>query len=151
MRLVTLSLIAVSACFAATPDLSGDWKLNTTKSEFGQFPAPSSMTQKVSHAEPNLTVETKMASDMGEFAINAKYTTDGKECTNQGFGGSEAKSTVKWDGDALLMETKGSFGDNQYTMKDKWTLSEGGKVLTIQRTFSSGMGDVTQKMVFDKQ
>jgi len=36
-------------------------------------------------------------------------------------------------------------------MKDKWTLSEGGKVLTIQRTFSSGMGDVTQKMVFDKQ
>ena len=59
MRLVTLALIAVSAGFAAAPNFSGDWKLNAGKSSFGQFPAPSSMTQKVTHAEPKLTVEIK--------------------------------------------------------------------------------------------
>ncbi len=151
MRLVTFALFAACAAFAATPDLSGTWKLNSSKSDFGQFPAPSSLTQKISHAEPKLTIELKMASDMGEFNVTSNYTTDGKESTNQGFGGSEAKSTAKWDGEALLIETKGAFGDNAYTMKDKWMLSDGGKVLTIQRRFSSAMGDVDQKIVLDKQ
>jgi hypothetical protein len=151
MRLVTLALIAASASFAAVPDLTGNWKLNAAKSDFGQFPAPSSMTQKVSHAEPKLTVGVKMASDMGEFEFTSNYTTDGKECANQGFGGSEAKSVLKWDGETLLIDTKGAFGDSPYTMKDKWVLSEGGKVLTILRRFSSSMGDVDQRLVFDKQ
>ena len=151
MRLIPLCLIAAAAGMAATPDFSGNWKLNTAKSDFGEFPAPSSMTQKVTHAEPKLTVDMKMTSDMGEFAVISNYTTDGKECTNQGFGGSEAKSTVKWDGPALVIETKGSFGDNAYTMTDKWTLSEDGKVLTVQRRFSGGMGDMNQKMVLEKQ
>ena len=61
------------------------------------------------------------------------------------------KNTAKWDGDALVVESKGSFGDNPFTMKDKWTLSADGKVLTIQRHFSSGMGEMDQKMVLDKQ
>lgn len=151
MRLVTLVLIAASAGFAATPNLSGDWKLNTSKSDFGQFPAPSTMTQKMSHAEPKLTVEVKMANDNGEFEFKSNYTTDGKECTNQGFGGSEAKSVLKWDGENLVVETKGTFGDNAYTMKDKWTLSGDGKVLTILRHFSSGMGEMDQKLILDKQ
>jgi hypothetical protein len=151
MRLATLALIAVSAAFAAPPDLSGNWKLNASKSDFGQFPAPSSLTQKVTHAEPKLTVALSMKSDMGDFDATSNYTTDGKESTNQGFGGTEAKSTAKWEGDALVMETKGSFGDNAYTMKDKWTLSEDGKVLTIARHFSSGMGDLDQKIVLEKQ
>ena len=151
MRLVTLALIAASASFAAAPDLNGTWKLNAAKSEFGQFPPPSSMTQKVTHAEPKLTVSVKMAGDQGEFEFSSNYTTDGKECTNQGFGGSEAKSVLKWDGETLLIDTKGSFGDNAYTMKDKWVVSEGGKVLTIQRRFSSSMGDVDQKLVMEKQ
>jgi hypothetical protein len=151
MRLVTLALIAASAALAAGPDLSGSWKLNASKSEFGQFPPPSSMTQKVTHAEPKLTVALKMASDMGDFDNTANYTTDGKECTNQGFGGSEAKSVTKWEGESLVMETKGTFGDNAYTMKDKWTLSEDGKILTIVRHFSSSMGDLDQKLIMEKQ
>jgi hypothetical protein len=151
MRLAALALLAASAAFAAAPDLSGNWKLNGSKSDFGQFPAPSGLTQKITHAEPKLKVEGKMSSDMGDVEFTANYTTDGKESTNQGFGGSEAKSTARWDGETLLMETKGAFGDNAYTMKDKLSLSEGGKVLTILRHFSSGMGELDQKLVFEKQ
>jgi len=151
MRLVSLAILAASIGFAASPDLTGNWKLNASKSDFGQFPAPTAMTQKVSHAEPKLTVETKMTTDQGEMAFTSNYTTDGKETTNQGFGGSEVKSTAKWDGGTLVIDSKGSFGDNPYTMKDKWGLSEDGKVLTITRRFSSGMGDIDQKMVFEKQ
>jgi hypothetical protein len=50
-----------------------------------------------------------------------------------------------------VIDTKGSFGDNAFTMKDKWSLSADGKVLTVARHFSGGMGDMDQKMVFEKQ
>jgi hypothetical protein len=151
MRLALLTLITAIGCFAATPDLSGTWKLNSTKSEFGQFPAPGSMTQKITSADGKITVDMKMTGEQGEFAMNSTYTTDGKESTNTGFGGGETKSTAKWDADALVIDTKGSFGDNAFTMKDKWSLSADGKVLTVARHFSSGMGEMDQRMVFDKQ
>jgi hypothetical protein len=135
----------------AKPNFSGDWKLNTSKSTFGEMPAPDSMTYKITHAEPKLTTASKQSSQMGDFEINATYTTDGKECTNEGFGGSTTKSVVKWDGDALTIETKGQFGDSDFTMTQKWTLSDDGKTLTVAQTFKSAMGEGEQKLIFDKQ
>ena len=151
MRFVLVSVLTVAAAMAAAPDFSGSWKLNSSKSEFGQFPAPGSLSQKVAQTEGKLTVQSKMSGDQGEFEFTMNYTLDGKETTNQGFGGSESKSVAKLDGDALVIDTKGSFGDNSYTMKDKWTVSADGKVLTIQRHWSSGMGEMDQKMVMEKQ
>jgi hypothetical protein len=135
---------------AASPNLTGDWKLNVSKSDLGQMPPPSSMTQKITHSDPNLKVAVKQSGDMGDFEWEANYTTDGKECVNT-IRDNEAKSTVKWDGDALLFDTKGKFGDNDFTMKDKWTLSADGKVLTVDRHFSSSMGEGDQKLIFEKQ
>ena len=147
-----LAILALAALPAlAKPDFTGDWKLNTSKSTFGDFPGPDSMTIKVTHAEPKLTTATKQSSQMGEFETQATYTTDGKECTNQGFGGSTMKSVVKWDGDVLQIETKGQFGDNEFTMTQKWTLAADGKTLTVVQTFKSAMGEGEQKLVFDKQ
>lgn len=151
MRLIPSVLLFAAAAFAATPDFSGTWKLNGSKSDFGQFPPTPSITQKVTHAEPKVSIDTKMTTDNGDLQFAANYTTDGKPTTNQGFGGSEMKSTAKWDGESLVMESKGSFGDGEFTIKDKWTLSDGGKLLTVQRHFSSGMGDSDQKLVFEKQ
>jgi len=150
--LIALALVATAALPAlAAPNFSGNWKLNAAQSSFGQMPAPSAMTQKVTHEEPKLTVSSHQSSDMGDFDQQATYTTDGKESTNEGFGGNAMKSTAKWDGDNLLIATKGQFGDNEFTMSEKWTLSADGKTLTITRTFKTGMGDMEQKMVFDKQ
>ncbi|MEO8595165.1 MAG: hypothetical protein ABI759_17730 [Candidatus Solibacter sp.] len=109
------------------------------------------MTQKITHTEPNLSTATKQASAMGDFDMQAKYTTDGKESSNEGFGGAPSKSIVKWDGDTLLVQTKGQFGDTEFTMSEKWVLSTDAKTLTITRLFKSAMGEGEQKMVFDKQ
>ena len=80
----------------------------------------------------------------------ATYTTDGKEGTNQGFGGNPTKSVLNWDGDTLRIETKGQFGDNEFTMSEKWALSADGKMLTLTRLFKSAMGEGEQKLVLDK-
>jgi len=150
--LVIFAVLTLAALPAlAKPNFSGDWKLNTSKSTFGQMPAPDSMTNKITHDDPKLSTATKQSGQMGEFEMQATYTTDGKECTNQGFGGSTNKSTLKWDGDTLMIETKGKFGDNEFTMTQKWTLSADGKALTVIQTFKSAMGEGEQKLVFDKQ
>src|ERR1035441_684814 len=130
--LIALAILALAALPAfAKPNFTGDWKLNASKSTFGQMPAPDSMTYKVTHADPKLSNATKQSSQMGEFEMQMSYTTDGKESTNQGFGGGTNKSVVKWDGDTLVIETKGQFGDNEFSMTQKWTLSADGKTLNI--------------------
>ncbi|MCX6630332.1 MAG: hypothetical protein NTW28_22160 [Candidatus Solibacter sp.] len=150
--LITLAILALAALPAlAKPNFTGDWTLNTSKSTFGQMPAPESMTYKVTHADPKLSTATKQSSQMGDFEMQASYTTDGKESTNEGFGGSAMKSVVKWDGDTLVIETKGQFGDNEFTMIQKWTLAADGKTLNIAQTFKSAMGEGEQKLAFDKQ
>jgi hypothetical protein len=58
---------------------------------------------------------------------------------------------VKWEGETLNIDTKGTFGDNAFTMKDKWTVSADGKVLTIVRHFSSAMGELEQKLTLEKE
>jgi hypothetical protein len=151
-RLITAAavLLVAASIAAAKPNLSGEWKLNLAKSDFGDAPAPASVTQKVVHDDPNLALSVHQSSDMGDLEFEAKYTTDGKECANM-IRENPTTSVLKWDGDTLLFDIKGKFGDDEFTMKDKWTLSEDGKVLTINRHFSSSFGEGDQKLIFDKQ
>ena len=143
-----LALAALPAF--AKPNFTGDWKLNVAKSDFGQMPAPTSASYKISHDDPKLKNSIKQSGQMGDMEFETTYTTDGKESTNEMFG-QPIKSTAKWDGDTLLIESKGRFGDNDFTMTDKWTLSGDGKALTIVRAFKSPMGEGEQKMVLEKQ
>jgi hypothetical protein len=146
--IAALSLIAGAAI--AKPSFTGDWKMNASKSSFGEFPAPSSLTMKIGHEDPNLKVTTTMTGDFGEFTWDAAYTTDGKECTNT-MRDNESKSVLKWEGDTLLINTKGSFGGNEMTISDKWVLSEDSKTLTVERKFASSQGEMTQKIAMEKQ
>jgi hypothetical protein len=149
--LAALAVLALAALpVLAKPNFSGEWKLNVSKSSFGQMPAPSGMTNTITHEEPKLTSHVKQSGEMGEFEFDSSYTTDGKECSNDMFG-NPVKSTLKWDGDTLVIDAKGQFGGNDFTMQDKWTLSDDGKTLTIVRLFKSSMGEGEQKLVFEKQ
>lgn len=142
-------LVLASGLAAAKPNFTGDWKLNPAKSDFGQFPPPSKLTMAIGHDDPNLKVSTSMAGDYGEFTWEAAYTTDGKECINK-MRDNESKSTLTWDGDTLLINTKTSFGDNDMTISDKWVLSGDGKSLMIERKFSSSRGEMVQKLAMEK-
>jgi hypothetical protein len=132
------------------PDLNGTWKCDVTKSDFGPMPAPDSQTDKITHQEPSLKVNVSTSGQMGDMNYDLAYTTDGKESTNT-IMGNEFKSTAQWEGDTLIINTKGSFNGTDITAKDRWTLSEDGKILTVQRHWSSDSGDGDQKIVYEKQ
>ncbi len=147
---VSLALVFCSAMTLAKPNFSGNWKMNAEKSDFGMMPAPSSLDQKITHEEPSLKVATTWVGDYGDFTMDFSYTTDGKECVNTSQMG-ESKSTLKWDGDALLIDSKMDFQGTEVTISDKWVLSEDGKMMTVTRHFSSDQGEGDATIVLDKQ
>jgi hypothetical protein len=153
LRLFSWALLALALGLVqaqAKSDFSGTWKINAGKSEFGPMPPPDSMTQKIVHEDPSLKVNIVQTGGGGDMTYDMAYTTDGKECVNH-LGDNEFKSTLKWDGDDLVTDTKGSFDGNAFTAKDRWTLSDGGKTMTMQRHISTDGGDFDIKLVFEKQ
>jgi hypothetical protein len=61
------------------------------------------------------------------------------------------RSVLKWDADTLTIDSKGKFGDAEVTIQDKWSLSEDGKTLTIQRHVASPMGEGDLKLIMEKE
>jgi hypothetical protein len=143
-------VLAAAGHAQAKPNLGGTWKLNVSKSDFGPFPAPISSTWKVTHEDPALKIEISQTSAQGEFSAELSYTTDGKESTNT-MRGAPVKSIVKWDQDALTLDSKFTMGGNDIEIKDRWTVSEDGKALTVKRRFSSSQGELDQTVVYEKQ
>ncbi len=151
MTAICTLALGLAAGAQAKPNFSGDWKLNVDKSDFGPMPAPTSMTAKIDHADPNLKVATAVSSpQQGDASYDSKYTTDGKESANS-MGPMETKSTVTWDGDDLAVITKLDAGGTEISIKSKWNLSADGKTMTQTAHVTSPQGEIDLKYVFDKQ
>jgi hypothetical protein len=144
-----LTSLAV-ALAAAPPNLSGAWKANLAKSYFGQMPAPTSMATKIDHKEPSLKISTTFVGDQGEMTFERNLQTDGSETTNQ-FGPFTMKSKAKWEGSVLVVDSKGSTDNGDVAVKEKWTLSEDGKTLTVVSDWSTPQGEMTHKVIYEKQ
>ena len=149
--LAGLLFLAASASAQTKPNFSGDWKLNIAKSNFGQMPAPSSLTEKITHSDPSLKVQTAQSGDFGDLNSDFSFTTDGKESQNAMGDMFKMTSTVKWDGDILMFDSKMDFQGTAMTGVDKWSLSPDGKTITVQRHFNGPMGEGDAVMVLDKQ
>jgi len=151
---IAILALAALASFATAddkPNFSGDWKMNAAKSDFGPVPAPTSYTRKITHADPSLTVEdTQTGTALGDQHDTRTYTTDGKEISYQA-NGADVKSAASWDGGNLLINTKASIQGMDISIKDTWTLSEDGKVLTDSASVGTPQGDLVLKLVFEKQ
>src|SRR6478752_3416471 len=96
--LVLTGLLALP--LAAAPNLSGNWRLNLAKSQYGQFPAPEVMLRTIQHKDPALSMSTYQKGAQGEVTTELKYSTDGKPVVN-----GENKGSAHWEGDKLVIET----------------------------------------------
>ena len=143
-------LLPLTAFAQQKPDFSGTWKLNVTKSDFGPAPGFDNRTDVITHKDPSLTVSSNSDGALGKLQYTANYTTDGKEVVNK-FADREFKSTVKWQDDNLVVNSKFNFNDTDITAVATWALATDGKTLTINAHFSSSMGEADQKLLFEKQ
>jgi hypothetical protein len=145
------TIIKPSAGGGARPNLSGVWKLNITKSDFGVLPGPESRVDTIEHTDPTLKMSVKEEGPQGKRDYTLDLTTDGKENVNTPTAGVEVKSTSTWDGAALITNIKLKFQDNDILIKDTRTVSDDGKTMTVNSHLASPMGETDQKFVFEKQ
>jgi hypothetical protein len=149
----TLFVVATAANLAMAadkPDFSGNWKMDADKSTFGPMPPPTSMTRKIVHKDPDLSVETAQSGDQGDMNTTAKYSTDGKETTNSMMG-NDVKSKAVWDGKNLMITSAANFGGTDVKLTNKWSLSDDGKTLTDALSISTPQGDFEMTFVLLKQ
>jgi hypothetical protein len=154
IRIFALTLLMAAMALVeaqAKTDFSGTWKADISKCDFGPMPPPDSIVEKIVHEDPSLKVNiAQTGGDQGDVAYDMAYTTDGKESVNH-MGENEFRTTLQWDGDDLVGDTKGTYGGFNFTSKDRWTLSDGGKTITVARHISTDSGDIDMKFVFVKQ
>lgn len=135
----------------AKPDFSGTWTLVADKSDFGEMPAPASMTRTITHKDPDLKIVTTQTGGMnGDTTTTTNLSTDGKPKTND-IGGSMMTTTGKWDGSAIVLHSTANMQGADVSLDDRYELSDGGKTLTVTRKIGTGEGSFTMKIVLAKK
>jgi uncharacterized protein (DUF2147 family) len=151
-RTIAAFVIALIICAHASiaaaqtkPNFSGEWKMNKEKSKFVEG-GPDAVTIKMDQKGTALTEDWSLTTPDGESSFQAKYTIDG-EVTEQEVLGRTAKTSAKWDGDALVIEFKAGEG----FFKRKITMSADGKTITVVLTQSPSESNKEEIVVFEKQ
>ena len=151
MRSLLVLILATMPLLAAEkPNLTGAWKMNAEKSDWGKLPKPAGFLRNITHKDPNLTVATVFNTDKGDITTEFKYTTDGKESVNN-VRGAEVRSTVKWDGDAVAIESHRPAQGGDFMTKERWVLVDGGKAMVVMSKSTSPQTDFTVTMYLEKQ
>jgi len=169
-----LSIAALAQ--ATTPDFSGTWTLDVSKSKLDDRSRVESMTLTVTQTAKDIKIDTKTTRAPrpegagggmggggrrgGGFGGDSvmTYTLDGKTTTIQQesqMGQIPVSLTGKLDGGTLNLSSSRTFngpnGEVTATTKDTWTLSSDGKTLTVNRESQTPRGANSSTMVFVKK
>lgn len=148
--ILAAALFATSAFAQTTPDFSGSWKLNVAKSDFGPLPPPETRTDVITQSATQLKDAVSSSGPDGKMDLNLTYNLDGSETLNQ-FRGADVKSTAKWSGSSLAVDSTLKYQEQDIGLKTNWTLSADGKTLTMATHVTSPMGEADQTLILDKQ
>ena len=99
VALLSIAVITLSSfnLQAQRASFSGDWKLEESKSELGEFGARVARSVKAEQKEDAITI-TKVSPGFNggdPMTTTVTLTYDGKVVESEGFGGSKRKSTAK--------------------------------------------------------
>lgn len=121
-------------------DFSGKWVLDPAASDI----------RSLGQVESSLAISQGDAGILcSTGSLRWSYALDGSE-TRKRVGDESWNSVVKWEGDALLVNTLVS-GPRDYTVMDRWTLSHDRSTLTITRQVVRASGEVDGSLVFRRE
>jgi hypothetical protein len=145
---MALLLLLFVPLFATDPDYSGIWKLNAARSNLQSMNEPAAVTLRIEHR--GVRIHCTALPSEGSTPVSWDYTTDQKEARYK-VGDTSRNSRLKWEGDALLVNTLVNGRDRSYTVMDRWKMSRDGKTLTIRRQVESLNGESEALLVYEKQ
>jgi hypothetical protein len=153
--LVAAMVIPFPARAQGKPDFTGTWTLDTAKSDpppqgrggGGGGGGGGTLTIKQTGTELAVTSEGRQGPQ------TMTYKLDGSPSSNEvmGRGGAQTvKSTAKWEGSNLTIETTRDFQGMSITTKEVRSLSADGKTMTIESTTQTPQGEMKRKTVYTK-
>ncbi len=133
------------------PNFSGTWVMNAEKSDWGGVDVPDSMRYVIHHSGASLV----LISTQDAVTKRLARTTDGQERMTEEDEDSEIWTRVYWEGKTLVWEgrrkAKPARQIDPVSWTSRWSLSDDGKVLTVQRQITVVQGTLKQTLVFDKK
>ena len=149
---LALALVALTLAAAETkPDFSGTWKQNSSRSNFAGQAVPISVTDIITHKEPDLHLTQTVVGPQGDSTTSEHdFFTDGRESAGKSRNYTE-KNTVKWEGNSLVFVTRRDYAGREVALRERWTLSADGKTLMKERVSPGRNGEVKQTFVLEKQ
>jgi hypothetical protein len=151
IRATLLAALLAAAAFAQSqPNFSGTWKVNVAKSDYGMLPAPESRTDVIEHTGDTVKNKVSAVNQQGKQDYTLTFKTDGSEAVNK-IADNQAKITAKWDGPVLAVTIKLNLQGQDIDILSKWVLSADGSTLTQNVHLASAMGEMDQKVVYEKQ
>lgn len=141
------------------PMLSGAWKLNVGKSDFGQVPPPNSEFEIIQQRADGFTIATANDSDDTgkEVYILPIGIGDASEVPTPAGNFTPAddfkilSSKAQWKETTLVVDQKMNYKGSDGTIHSVYSLSADGKTLTRQTHYSLDLGEFDVTYVFDKQ
>jgi len=143
--------------FADRANFSGDWKLDESKSELGDFGGRVARSIKADQKDNDITIaKTSPGFNGGDpVTTTVTLTYDGKVTESEGFGGSKRKSIASWSADGstltinttITMERDGQ--TNEFKSTETWTLTKDG-LLSVVTHSNSPRGESTTKAIYKK-
>jgi hypothetical protein len=126
-----LLFLAFDAAGQAATNFTGQWR---------QDPASAVQRQlQIEQNGKNLLVKMANVNSQGTRQLEVKYEIGGPETTYVGLDGDQFRSTVRWDGQALVFDTIEHEDGKDIPQKTVWTLSPDGNTLQIDKeTAKSG-------------
>ena len=155
LAMMSAVILPFAARAQSKPDFSGTWTLDTAKSD----PAPQGRGGRGGGGgAASLTIkqtasELAISSEGRQGPQTLTYKLDGSESTNQvmGRGGATpVKSTVKWDGASLVVETTRDMQGMSVTTREVRRLDSSGKEMQVETTAQTPNGEVKRKTVYTK-
>lgn len=158
LAVAAIAMVAMSAFNfkADKANFSGEWKLDASKSELGDFGGMAATGMKVEQKDTAITISrTSPGFNGGEprtTMIMLPYS--GATIETEGFGGSKRKASLQWgaDGQTLTINNNTHFErDGQaFDIKstESWTMKDG--MLTVATTATTPQGDINTKAVYTK-
>ena len=163
LKRITALLIApfllLSLISKTNVDFSGEWKLNESKSDMGQYAPIVPLKIKAEQKADALAItKTSPGFDGGaEMIASETLGFDGKQVESKvAPGESKRTASAKWSADGqtltitytLLLDFNGQLTEVKGT--ETWALSNEGKTLTTTNKSTSSFGENTYKGVYEK-
>ena len=134
------------------PDFSGEWKLNRQASTLSPnvAAAAQSGSLQIEHHEPKFAAHQTIVLDGKPFESKFELLSDGREVATTDDRGRRTVSTLRWDGDALIVAWRIQGSGGEVTISFRYELQDGARRLRAAEQIRGGGRDQDNVWVFER-